>query len=119
VGEEREHRVGRFEQAMKAWAERPSRLSPEQAGRRVVEAARRRRRRAGAVGTLLATAALLAVALTFGVPHGGPLSETRTPAAPPVAAAPLGAGQALIWLDAETPLYMTFEAPGTAPGGRP
>ena len=44
-----------------------------------------------------------------------------TPSAPPplVEAQPLGAGEVLIWLDAETPLYMTFEAPPASRGGVP
>jgi ferric-dicitrate binding protein FerR (iron transport regulator) len=120
VGEERD-RVEELERAWKAWAERPGRRSPEEAGRRVVEAARQRQRRARTVRTLLATAALLAIAVTLGIQRQGPLPRATPPAASaaPVAPAPLGAGQALIWLDAETPLYMTFEAPGAAPGGLP
>lgn len=117
VGEEPD-RVEEFEGALKEWAERPTRRSPEEAGRRTVEAARQRQRRTRAVRTLLATAALLAIAVTLGIQRQGPLPEATPPAAS-VAPAPLGAGQALIWLDAETPLYMTFEAPGTAPGGLP
>ena len=107
-----------FERAWKAWAERPVRRSSEDAGRRVVEATRRRRRRSRAVGALLATAALLVVALTLGVRRERPGPEATPAAPPPLAPAALGAGQALIWLDGETPLYMTFEAPETAPGGR-
>jgi cytochrome c-type biogenesis protein CcmH/NrfG len=115
VGDERD-RVDEFEGAWKAWAERPARRSPPEAGRRVLEATRRRQRRRRTVRTLLATAALLAIALTVGLHQQVPTPE---PAAPPLASAPLKAGQALIWLDAETPLYMTFEAPPPAPGDRP
>ena len=116
MGDERD-RVDEFEGALVAWAERPPRGSPEEAGRRVLEAARQRQRRSRAVRALLATAALVVLALSWAsarrpVPGGSP------PEAPPSRRA-LGAGQALIWLDAETPLYMTFEAPGTAPGGGP
>jgi len=69
---------------------------------------------------LLATAALLVIAVTVGVRRQGPIPEATPRAAPPpLASAPLGAGQALIWLDAETPLYMTFETPQAAPGDRP
>jgi len=118
VGDERD-RVDEFEGALVAWAERPPRRSPEEAGRRVVEAARQRQRRSRAVRALLATAALVVLALTLGLPREGPVPGGSPPEAPPLASAPLGAGQALIWLDAETPLYMTFEAPGTAPGGGP
>jgi ferric-dicitrate binding protein FerR (iron transport regulator) len=120
VGEERD-RVEEFERAWKTWAERPARRSPEEAGRRTVEAARLRRRRSRAVRTLLATAALLVIAVTLGVRRQGPVREAPPPttSVAAVAAPPLRAGQALIWLDAETPLYMTFEAPPAAPGGLP
>ena len=118
MGDERD-RVEEFERAWKAWAERPARRPPEEAGRRVLEAARRRQHRRRTVRTLLATAALLVVAVTLGVRRQGPVPEGTAPAPPPLASAPLEAGQALIWLDAETPLYMTFEAPPGAPGGRP
>ncbi len=114
MGEERD-RLEEFERAWKAWAERPSRRSPGDAGRRVVEAARRRRRRSRAIRALLATAALVVLALTLEVRRERPGPEATTPALAP---AHLGPGQALIWLDDETPLYMTFEAPEPAPGGR-
>jgi ferric-dicitrate binding protein FerR (iron transport regulator) len=118
VGEEQD-RVEEFERAWKAWAERPARRSPGEAGRRVVEAGRRRRRRRRAIQALLATAALVVIAVTLGVRRERPVPQATSPSAPPLATAPLGAGQALIWLDSETPLYMTFEAPDAAPGGRP
>jgi hypothetical protein len=113
-------RVEQFERALKEWSERPTRLSPDQASRRVLEAARRRRLRSRTRRTLLATAAVLAVALTLGIrrDRGGVGEPTSTPTAP-LEPAPLGAGQALIWLDAETPLYMTFEAPQAPLGGLP
>ena len=116
--EDERDRVEEFEHALKTWAERPPRRTPEEAGRRAVEAARQRSRRTRAVRALLATAALVVLALTLGLPREGPVPEgSPPPKAAPLASAPLGAGQALIWLDDETPLYMTFEAPGTAPGG--
>ncbi len=120
MGEERD-RIEEFERALKSWAERPARRSPEEAGRRAVEGAQQRQRRIRSVRTLLATAALLAIAVTLGIQRQGPVPQATPPAASPapVAPPPLGAGQALIWLDAETPLYMTFEAPGTAPGDLP
>jgi hypothetical protein len=117
VGDERD-RLQEFEHAWKAWAERPTRRSSGEAGRRVVETASRRRRRSRALRTLLATAALLVIAVTLGVRRGSLGPEATPPAPAPLAPAPLGAGQALIWLDEDTPLYMTFEAPEAAPGGR-
>jgi len=117
--EDRRDPVDDFEPALKAWAERPSRLSPQQAVSRVREGVARRRRRAHTRRTLLATAALLAVALGFGLRRHRGLPEPAPPPAMAELAPPaLGAGQALIWLDAETPLYMTFEAPQPAPAAR-
>jgi len=117
VGEKRD-RVEEFERAWKAWAERPARRSPGDAGRGVVEAARRRRRRSRAIQALLAAVALVVVALTLGVRRERHGPEATPTAALALAPASLGPGQALIWLDDETPLYMTFEAPDAAPGGR-
>ncbi len=119
-------RLQPFERALKTWAEKPARLSPQQAASRVREAASRRQgrahtrrqRRAHTCRTLLATAAVLAVALTLGIRRDRGI---RAPVPPPTAhlePAALDAGQALIWLDAETPLYMTFEAP-QAPAAAP
>jgi hypothetical protein len=112
-------RLERFEQAFRAWAERPTRLSPEQASHAVVEAARQRRRRGTARRTLLAAAALGAVALTLGIQSDGRQPAPTPPPAVRLEPAPLDAGQVLIWLDQETPLYMTFEAPQTPRGGLP
>ena len=113
-------RVEEFEQALKAWAGRPGRLSPDQASRRVLEAARRRGLRSRTRRTLLATAAVVAVAQTLGIRRDrGGVGEPASPPTAQLEPAPLGAGQALIWLDAETPLYMTFEAPQAPQGGLP
>jgi len=118
LGEERD-RVEEFEGAMRAWARRAARTSPQEAGRRVLEVGRQRQRRRRMIHTLLATAALLVIAVAVGVHRPGPAREATPETSPRRASAPLGAGQALIWLDAETPLYMTFEAPQAAPGDRP
>jgi hypothetical protein len=112
-------RLEDFEQALRAWAERPTRLSPEQASRAVVEAARQRRRRATTRRTLLAAAALAVVVLTLGIRRDQRVPAPTPPPAARLEPAPLEAGQALIWLDQETPLYMTFEAPQTPRGGLP
>jgi hypothetical protein len=109
--------VDRFEDALKAWAERPPRLSPEEAGRRVVEVARRRRRRALTRRALLAAAAVLAIVAIPGIRRDRTAPVSAPTAAPRVEPQPLGAGEILIWLDAETPLYMTFEAPPASRGG--
>ena len=111
-----EEPVQGLERAWRAWAERPTRLSPDQASRRVAEALVRRRRRVAVRRTLAAVAALVVVALALGIRRDQvqPIAVPR-----PAAGAQLGAGQVLIWLDAETPLYMTFEAPAAPEGGLP
>ena len=111
--------VKRFEEAFRAWAERPPRLSPEEAGRQVIEAARQRRRRTLTRRALLAAAAVLTLVALPGI-RRDPTAPPSAPSAPPlVEPRPLGAGEVLIWLDAETPLYMTFEAPPVSRGGVP
>ena len=117
VGEDRDP-VDRFERAWRAWAERPPRVSPEQAGRRVIEAARRRRRHGLTRRVLLAAAAVLAVVVIQDIHRDGSVPEA-SPTAAALEPRPLGAGEVLIWLDAETPLYMTFEAPPAPRGGLP
>ena len=116
---ESEHeRMEDFEQALKAWAQRPPRRSPHEAARLVVEAVGRRQRGRRALRTLLAVAALLLIAVGVSLQRKGPAPEATPAAVAPRPATPLGAGQALIWLDADTPLYMTFEAPAAASGGQ-
>jgi ferric-dicitrate binding protein FerR (iron transport regulator) len=116
VGEERDP-VDRFERALKVWAERPPRVSPEEASRRVLEAARRRRRRSLTRRALLAAVAALAVIAIPGILRERPRPEATPAAAAALEPRPLGANEALIWLDAQTPLYMTFEAPPVPRGG--
>jgi hypothetical protein len=118
VGEDRDP-VDRFEQDLKRWAERPPRVSPEEASRRVLEATRRRRRRTLTRRALLAAAAVLALVAIPGVRRERPAPQATPTAAVPLEPRPLGAGEALIWLDADTPLYMTFEAPPVPRGGVP
>jgi hypothetical protein len=105
----------RFEERWLRWARRPPRLAPEEAARRVSDALQQRRARRSASLALVAAAAVLAVAL--------PLSLPRTPPTPALDGGPaagtaqvgLGENQVLIWIDEETPLYMTFQAPEAAP----
>jgi hypothetical protein len=109
-------RLQRFEQSWRAAAERPAGLTAGEGVRRALEIARSRRRRRATGWTLAAAASLAALALTLG----------RAPAAvapgvppPSPTAASDGPEVVVMWLDAETPLYMTLAPdPGRAGGGR-
>jgi len=106
-------REERFDDALREWAARPPRLAPAAAARAV--AARVAPRRSQPFRPAWALAAAAAVVLAVG--SLVTVRALRQPAAPvaggAVPAAPiLGENQVLIWLDEETPLYMTFAAPG-------
>jgi hypothetical protein len=106
------------EELRRAWrrlAERPPRLAPQEAARRVL--ARLEPRGAQAVRRWAAAAALL-LALAAGWWQAERWNtRRRTPTAPPAAAQaalPLDEGVVLLWLDDETPLYLTLTPPRTA-----
>jgi len=113
----------RFEDAFKRWAERPPRLSPEQAAARMASLIRERQQRRQPRWAFAAAAAALfaVVAVAF---HWARLS-TLPPAPQPVIAVqeapPLGEGEVLMWLDKDTLLYMTFQPPAEdrGKGGKP
>ena len=106
-----------FESALKKWGRRGPKTPPEAAARRVLaqlperEKSSRDRWRP----FLLPAAALLVLALGYGIlqRNGQTPPETVRLAAPPVT---LDENTALIWLDAETPLYMTLAAPESTRG---
>lgn len=96
--------LDRFDEALQSWADRPTRLSPHMAAVRVraaIESAPRRRWAWRPLVTV-ATAALAVVALVVmlrDVPRSAGLADR--PEAKP--------GVAVMWLDAQTPLYMNLE----------
>ena len=106
-----------FEERWREWAGRPPKTSPAAAAQEVVASlgARRQRRRP----RLLVAAAAVLVAVGGIAIHRG----MRSPGEPVVVETAvetpaLGAGEVLMWLDEETPLYMTFQAPdGGSPNG--
>jgi len=109
-----------LEDRWKSWAERPPRTSPEDAARQVLarlDDGERRRAPRMWRGTWLAAAAavLLAVAVGLFAPHL-PSPQTSSPRTAEVAAPPLDDGVVLIWLDSETPLYMSFAPPPAEEG---
>ncbi len=101
-----------FEKAWKRWAARPTRLSPSEAATRVGMTIRERHARRPPVWTYAAAAVFL---MTIGIAlHWTrlPNQPTSAPPAAVVQAAPqLGQGEVLMWLDKDTPLYMTFQEP--------
>lgn len=117
----------RFDEAFRAWAARPPDRPPAAAAREIRAriTSRPHTARPGNAwppryGWAWATAGVLVLAVGLGgllrLGRSGPGTE-----APPAAiaalpaTAPLGDGEVLIWLDAETPLFMNFAPP---PGGR-
>jgi len=113
----------RFEDEWKSWARLPPRNSPAAAAasvRAMIEQRRRRRRPpwlfAAAAAVLVAT-----IALSVHWIRLVPPAITPQPPAGVQSAPQLGEGQVLMWIDEETPLYMTFQPPEGQPtnGGKP
>ena len=103
----------RFDERFKAWAERPPRTSPEKAARQVLARLDGSGRRGLPSPIWLAAAAAVLLALAVGLFAPRPPVPPRTAEA---AAPPLDGGVVLIWLDSETPLYMSFAPPPAAEG---
>lgn len=125
----REDKQRDFEERWRQWSARPPERSPQTAARQVVDRLERRERqepressapmpRRWSVPTLAATAAVTAgvwLALELWVwapvPEASSPVETQTAVTPP-----MEDGVVLMWLDADTPLYMTFAPPATLAG---
>lgn len=103
----------RFDHAFEAWGRRPPRTPAEEAAARVVAALPRRRsvwvgtpfRVAAAAASLLLVIAAAWIALQPVPPEA---SEVDVP--------PLDEGVVLLWLDDQTPLYLTVAPPATKGG---
>lgn len=102
----------RFDDALRAWAERPPRLSPTVAARTVAARVDQPRRHSPRLVWSLATAAAVALAaagvalVQLSAPTAGSRQVGMVLTAPA-----LNEGQVLIWLDDCTPLVMTYAAP--------
>jgi ferric-dicitrate binding protein FerR (iron transport regulator) len=112
----------RFEEAWQRWAQRPPRQSPAEAAARVGALIRERQRRRKPRWALTAVAAVLFIAIALGL-HWSRLS-TPPPLRPVTGiqdSPRLGEGEVLMWIDTDTPLYMTFQPPegGASRGGKP
>lgn len=108
-----EHSLKEFEVRYKSWAERPPETSPEEAARQVLARLDETepRRRHFPVWLAAAAAVLLAVAAGLFAPQPPPPPRTAVVTAPA-----LDDGVVLIWLDSETPLYMSFAPPPVEQG---
>ena len=104
----------RFVREWRAWLDRPPRQPPRAAAARVSAALGNRRRGfrpAWSVATAVASLVLVAsVALFLSRDRPRPAVTPNTASVP--SADSLKPGEVLIWLDADTPLYMHFQSPG-------
>jgi hypothetical protein len=107
-------RERRFEREWRAWLDRPTKRSPAAAAARVsasLESPGFRRRPLWAVA-VAASLFLVAATVVFRLRDG--YREGGVAPGPSVAATDtLKSGEVLMWLDADTPLYMNFQPPGT------
>ncbi len=102
----------RFDRALREWAARPPRRSSAEAAQAVAATvATRHARRRLVVKLAAAAACVLAVGTVVAVRGFHPRRVVHQ-AGVVLTAPALSEGQVLIWLDHETPLYMTFAAPG-------
>lgn len=108
-----------IDRAFKSWAERPPSTPPEQAAVRVVGQLTKQGRWSLLVGSRLrfaTVAAALMLAVVFGWVTLRPVPPAAGPATKEVALPPLEENVILLWLDEQTPLYLTV-APPAAKGG--
>jgi len=114
-----EERRDSFEQAFKRWAEHPPETPPDQAAARVVSQLTERRGislLAGSRVRFAAAAAALTLVVVVGWVTLQPESPAAIPATSEVVLPPLEENVVLLWLDQQTPLYLTV-APPAAKGG--
>lgn len=105
-----------FIREWKDWLERPARKSAAEAAGEISAVLRSRPRGGRPHWLALAAAAAVVCLAVISVFTIGRRPREIRPAVVREAFAPLGNGEALIWLDERTPLYMTFQAPDTLPG---
>jgi hypothetical protein len=108
----------RFVREWKEWLERPLRRNASDAAARISAEIQRQVpvRRTPRLAFAAAAAALVFVAgISVFLVFRGP-QEVPKRAVIAGASQPLGSGEALIWLDERTPLYMTFQPPGVSSG---
>lgn len=119
----------RFDQELRRWAEQPPRTPPAAAARQVLSRLDRPRR--ATRRPVLALALTLATVLTLALGFGWWARQATAPAEPPTAGVaavtataigeatlppPLSDDVVLLWLDPETPLYLSLQPSKTDPG---
>jgi hypothetical protein len=124
MDENRKDPLKEFENRWKDWVKKTPGTAPEEAARRVMVRLPERSRRWNRLGFLpapryLAAAAAVAL-LILGIRFWGKTKPTAVEA-PVVAEASieLGGDVALIWLDPDTPLYLTLNPPEAVRGESP
>lgn len=115
----------RFDDDLRAWSARPATRTPAAAARQIaarIEGGPAPRPRlhpawAWTAAGLAAAVGIAGLLRVGGAPPAAP--PGLAPASPETAAGTLPDGQVLIWLDPETPLYMSFAPPAGErnPGG--
>jgi len=108
-------REDRFIEAWRHWARRPPTRSPAEAAAAVSRRLPLRRQRrywwglaaAAALTVTVALAVYWSISVRRASPPGATINLQET--------TPLGNGEVLIWLDEQTPLYMTFQPPENRP----
>lgn len=105
----------RFVAAWRQWVGRPPGQSPAEAAAAISRRLRSRKQRHYWWPLAAAAAATAAVVLAINWPG---IIRRESPPAPAInlqESAPMSNGEVLIWLDEQTPLYMTFQPPGNEP----
>jgi hypothetical protein len=109
--------LDRFDDALREWARHPPRTSPADAAGAVTTAIAADRRRRATRWSALAAAAALAMAASVTLLWQPAEREATVVVRDHVAPDGLAEGVVLMWLDDETPLYMTFQLPGNGAAG--
>jgi len=97
-----------FERAWKRWLDSPTHKSPEEAAAAVAQLIRQRRRRARSLWLYAAAAALLIAGIMISLSRQPDGAVPERSDRKVQEEEPLGQGQILLWLDGQTPLYMTY-----------
>lgn len=111
-------RQGPFDEAFRSWAERSPRIPAREAARQVVArlpARQKRERFSGNALRLAAAAAGLSLLLIVGW-YTVPIPPDPSSTALDLDLPPLSEDVVLLWLDDETPLYLTVARPATKGG---
>ena len=124
MDENHEDPLREFEDRWKEWGRRPAGTSPDVAARRILACLPERPARWGGIALiparrlLVAAAAGILVLSIAVIRRDGPPSVQEAPG-PTEAPIELNENVTLIWLDTNTPLYMTLRSPEAVRGESP